>query len=60
VDSAVVDSAVVDSAAVDDAVNLEWTPTSWLGVRLMAVCKLAQAHDVKPLTDDVYALPKLT
>ena len=29
----------------------EWTPTSWLGVRLMAICQLAHAHDVKPLTE---------
>lgn len=27
----------------------EWTPTSWIGVRLMAVCQLAHAHDAKPL-----------
>ncbi len=35
----------------------EWSPTSWLGVRLMAVCQLAHAHDVRPLPAD--ALPEL-
>jgi hypothetical protein len=29
----------------------EWAPTSWFGLRLMAVCQLAQAHDTKPLTE---------
>jgi hypothetical protein len=38
----------------------DWTPTSWIGIRLMAVCRLAIAHDVTPLTDDVHTLPKLT
>src|SRR5687768_12269122 len=28
----------------------EWSPTSWLGLRLMAVCELAHAHDVRPLS----------
>ncbi|HEX7309131.1 DUF6401 family natural product biosynthesis protein [Lentzea sp.] len=28
----------------------DWTPTSWLGVRLMAVCRLAHVHDGRPLT----------
>lgn len=45
---------------LDHAVDADWTPTSWLGVRLMAVCQLAHLHDVTPLTDDVHALPKLT
>jgi hypothetical protein len=35
------------------AVEPEWTPTSWLGVRLMAVCQLAHAHDVKPLSNEL-------
>ncbi|SES23026.1 hypothetical protein SAMN05216188_12731 [Lentzea xinjiangensis] len=30
--------------------NPAWSPTSWLGVRLMAVCQLAHVHDLKPLT----------
>jgi len=35
----------------------DWSPTSWLGVRLMAVCQLAHAHDVRPLAVD--ALPEV-
>jgi hypothetical protein len=50
---------LLDNALLNTA-DIKWTPTSWLGVRLMAVCQLAQVHDVKPLTDDVHALPKLT
>ena len=30
----------------------DWTPTSWLGVRLMAVCQLAHAHDTRPLSNE--------
>lgn len=57
---AVVLLAAYARGLLDHAVDPEWAPTSWLGVRLMAVCQLAQAHDVKPLTDDTYTLPKLT
>ncbi|HUQ56117.1 hypothetical protein [Lentzea sp.] len=35
----------------------DWSPTSWLGVQLMAVCQLVHAHDVKPLAFD--ALPEV-
>lgn len=35
----------------------EWTPASWLGVRLMAICELAHAHDVRPLQNKT--LPEL-
>ncbi|MFD5830495.1 DUF6401 family natural product biosynthesis protein [Lentzea sp. NPDC060358] len=28
----------------------DFSPTSWLGVRLMAICQLAHAHDVRPLS----------
>ncbi|WP_112270087.1 DUF6401 family natural product biosynthesis protein [Lentzea terrae] len=31
----------------------DWTPTSWLGVRLMAVCQLAHAHDTRPLSNEL-------
>ncbi|MEV6236220.1 DUF6401 family natural product biosynthesis protein [Lentzea sp. NPDC051838] len=31
----------------------EWSPTSWLGVRLMAVCRLAHTHDLKPLSNEL-------
>ncbi|MET9631147.1 DUF6401 family natural product biosynthesis protein [Lentzea sp. NPDC006480] len=29
----------------------EWTPASWIGVRLMAVCQLAHLHDTRPLSN---------
>ncbi|SDH52268.1 hypothetical protein SAMN05216553_1265 [Lentzea fradiae] len=35
----------------------DWSPTSWLGLRLMAVCRLAHAHDVRPLSTP--ALPEV-
>ncbi|GGM72929.1 hypothetical protein GCM10011609_05950 [Lentzea pudingi] len=57
---AVVLLAAYGRGLLDHALESDWTPTSWLGVRLMAVCQLAHLHDVKPLTDDVHALPKLT
>ncbi|NKE62380.1 hypothetical protein FXN61_38860 [Lentzea sp. PSKA42] len=57
---AVVLLAAYGRGLLDNAAESEWTPASWLEVRLMAVCRLAQSHDVKPLTDDVHALPKLT
>lgn len=57
---AVVLLAAYGRGLLEDAADSEWSPASWLGVRLMAVCQLAQVHDVKPLTDDVYALPELT
>ncbi|SER84180.1 DUF6401 family natural product biosynthesis protein [Lentzea albida] len=57
---AVVLLAAYGRGLLEDVVDGDWTPTSWLGVRLMAVCRLAHLHDVKPLTDDVHALPELT
>ncbi|MDX8029245.1 DUF6401 family natural product biosynthesis protein [Lentzea sp. BCCO 10_0856] len=57
---AVVLLAAYGRGLLDNAADLEWTPASWLGVRLMAICQLAHAHDVKPLTDDTYALPNVT
>ncbi|GGU18552.1 DUF6401 family natural product biosynthesis protein [Lentzea flava] len=57
---AVVLLAAYGRGLLDHAADLEWTPTSWLGVRLMAICQLAHAHDAKPLTADAYALPELT
>ncbi|MEU0883769.1 DUF6401 family natural product biosynthesis protein [Lentzea sp. NPDC005914] len=29
----------------------EWTLTSWIGVRLMAVCRLAHTHGTRPLSN---------
>lgn len=57
---AVVLLAAYGRGLLDSAVDSEWAPASWLGVRLMAVCRLAQLHDVKPLADDVHVLPDLT
>ena len=57
---AVVLLAAYGRGLLDNALETDWTPSSWLGVRLMAVCQLAHVHDVKPLTDDVASLPKLT
>ncbi|MFD4637903.1 DUF6401 family natural product biosynthesis protein [Lentzea sp. NPDC058436] len=56
---AVVLLAAYGRGLLEDVADSDWTPASWLGVRLMAVCQLAHVHDVKPLTDDVHALPKL-
>jgi hypothetical protein len=57
---AVVLLAAYGRGLLDHALESEWTHTSWLGVRLMAICQLAHVHDVKPLTDDVHTLPELT
>ncbi|SDJ53880.1 hypothetical protein SAMN04488074_102320 [Lentzea albidocapillata subsp. violacea] len=57
---AVVLLAAYGRGLLDNALEADWTPTSWLGARLMAVCELAHLHDARPLTDDVPALPKLT
>lgn len=57
---AVVLLAAYGRGLLDDVTDADWTPTSWLGVRLMAICQLAHLHDVKPLDDGVAALPRLT
>ncbi|GLY47408.1 DUF6401 family natural product biosynthesis protein [Lentzea sp. NBRC 102530] len=44
---------------LDHVLDADWTPTSWVGLRLRAICELAHLHDVKPLTGDVPVLPKL-
>ncbi|RDI34929.1 DUF6401 family natural product biosynthesis protein [Lentzea flaviverrucosa] len=57
---AVVLLAAYGRGLLDNALESDWAPTSWLGVRLMAVCQLAHVHDARPLADEVHALPKLT
>jgi hypothetical protein len=51
--AAIVLLAAYARGLLDEAGESEWTTTSWLGVRLMAVCQLATMHGVRPLTNEV-------